>query len=99
MSDIQRCHAWSELLPGANLGYATRQSARFLKHKQTLGFMDRICFSSNIGFFYPSPCPIMLAHAISTFLTFVNYHLFFIISGLDYNKVSPKNMCLGFLAY
>ena len=62
-----RCDAWRELVPAANSGYATRQSARFFKHKQTLGFMERICFSSNIGIFDTSPCPIMLAQAMSTF--------------------------------
>ena len=39
-----RCDAWRELVPAANSGYATRQSARFFKHKQTLEFMERICF-------------------------------------------------------
>ena len=62
-----RCDAWRELVPAANSCYATRQSARFFKHKQTLGFMELICFSSNIGIFDPSPYPIMLAYAISTF--------------------------------
>jgi hypothetical protein len=48
-----RCDAWRELVPAANSGYATRQNARFFK--QTLEFMERICFSSNIGIFDPSP--------------------------------------------
>jgi len=47
--------------------YTMRQSARFFKHKQTLGFMELISFSSIIGVFDLSPCPIMLAHAISIF--------------------------------
>jgi len=55
-----RCDAWRELVPAANSGYATRQSARFFKHKKTLEFMERICFSSNIMIFDPPPALLCL---------------------------------------
>ena len=88
-----RCHAWRELVPGANSGYATRQSARFLKHKQTLGFMDRICFSSNIGFFTPPPALLCLHTQFKLFNIFKLLFIFYYFEGLDYKQgFSEKNV-------
>ena len=86
-----RCDAWRELVPAANSGYATRQSARFFKHKKTLEFMERICFSSNIMIFDP-PLPYYACTRNFNFSILINLYLFFIISGLEY-KVSPKKVC------
>jgi len=60
------------------------------------GFMDRIWFSSNIGFFlHPLPLPYYACTHNFNFST-LNQFLFFIL-GLDY-KMSPKKVCLGFIA-
>ena len=58
-----------------------------LSHKQTLGCMEPICFSSNIGVFDPSPT--MLAHAFQLFKINKFIFIFYYFMVIDY-KVSPK---------